>query len=524
MISSPAFRLAPGEARTFDIALLFKQGADRLASVALLQEASDAVQFRYDQDRLFEPAPPIPAPGLLDTPTLLGPEDGTLFVEVGAPLAWTAVPKAEGYRVEIASDPNFSDRRVLFSEEPNLSATCDTFNEVATCYWRVKAVDGFSTSLYSESRSFQSYFYASDNFGQSVGIIEVANPDGAVCPDADDPGCAADYPGNTVWLSPNATDDYVLTNPDNSLGDLFRNIEAVDDDNFEMRFTEACATDGACLGVYSANVPGGNDLIASVPFELWNVGTEDDPNDDVRMIPILRPLDNTEPSAQWADVFPAEQAVIAGTDTLALPVTQRVLWTMPARPDGYDLFAAAANTFGGAGAIYDPETDGDTQVDPGPGDEDCRSQNYYVDFCYRGASNRFVAPIGGLEGTVLADLAGDGTTPPVGTVIRFDSNERLLTDGEAEAPAQPAGFALGAAYPNPFSASATVPFELQHAGTVRLSVVDVLGREVAVLADSEMPAGAHRATLGGARLASGVYLVVLEADGRRQATKVLLLR
>ncbi len=529
LITSPPFTLAPSEARTFDLALLFKQGTDRLHSVALLQEASDAIQFRYDQGRLYEPAPPIPAPGLLATPQLLGPEDGGLFVETFALLAWTAVPKAERYRIEIARDPDFVERDVFYSEEPSFGAGCGIVNEIATCYWRVKAIDGFNASLYSDSRSFQTYFYANNNFGQSVGIIEVANPDGDVCPDPDDPGCAAGYPGNTVWLSPNATDDYVLTNPDNDLGDLFRDIDTTEDDNFEWRFTKACATAGACLGIYSSAAPIGTDLITSVPFELWNIGTEADSEDDVRMIPVLRALNGGEPVANWADAYHAEQAVIAGSDTLVLGVTQSVIGMMPDRPTGYALFEAAANGFGGVGATYDPETDGDTQeeiyTDPRTGEQEpCRSQRYYIDFCYRNGDARFVGVLGGLDGMVVADLAGDGTTPAVGTVIRFDAVERLLTDSEDETPTQPTRFALGAAYPNPFRASATIPFEVGQAGTVRLAVVDVLGREVAVLEDGEMPTGTHRATLDGSRLASGVYLVVLEADGHRQATKVLLLR
>ncbi len=97
-------------------------------------------------------------------------------------------------------------------------------------------------------------------------------------------------------------------------------------------------------------------------------------------------------------------------------------------------------------------------------------------------------------------------------------------DTEDDAPAQPTAFALGAAFPNPFSATTTVPFAVEESGPVRLSVFDVLGRQVATLVDGEIAAGPHRAALDGSRLAAGVYLVVLEADGRRQASKVLVVR
>ena len=68
------------------------------------------------------------------------------------------------------------------------------------------------------------------------------------------------------------------------------------------------------------------------------------------------------------------------------------------------------------------------------------------------------------------------------------------------------------------------------AGTAEadLAVSDVrarLGREVAVLLDGAAEAGRHAATLDGARLASGLYVVVLTGgDGVLATAKVTLLR
>ena len=52
----------------------------------------------------------------------------------------------------------------------------------------------------------------------------------------------------------------------------------------------------------------------------------------------------------------------------------------------------------------------------------------------------------------------------------------------------------------------------------------MLGRRVAVLADGPQTAGEHRARFEASGLASGVYLVVLEAGGERQTRKLLLVR
>ncbi|MEM1042502.1 MAG: T9SS type A sorting domain-containing protein [Bacteroidota bacterium] len=530
--ASPAFTLAPGETRDFHLALVFGQGTDRLDSVTELRTASDLVQAAYNDGSLFDTVLPD-SPVVLAAPRLIGPEDGATVVDVSPRLAWGAVAGAVYYRVELSRSPDFAEREVIFTTEPGAAVPLNllSLNALTGYVWRVRAGDAADgISPFSETRSFEFYRYLFDDFGRGVGIIETASPNTEVCPDADDPGCAAGYPGNTVWLSPNASADYVVTNSDNDLFDLLQNGDTIDGDNFEMRFMDACASAGACLGIYAGAAPAGNDLIVSVPFELWNTGAKENGETPVRMIPIVRPLRDTELSADWADTFPGVQDVVVDGEELEPPVTHRVLGMMPDRETGYALFEAAANGFGGPGATYDPEADGDTQediyTDPFTGaTSPCRSQNYYVDFCYRDGNDRFVAPLGGLDGIQLADLAGDGSTPPAGTVIRFDANERLLpVDAEDDVPAQPAAFALGAAYPNPFRSSATVPFELGEAGRVRLAVLDVLGREVAVLHEGVLAAGAHRATLDGSRLASGVYLVVLEAGGQRQATRVLLLR
>jgi hypothetical protein len=272
--------------------------------------------------------------------------------------------------------------------------------------------------------------------GNGAGIVEVAVPNDEVCPPgALDTGCQ--YPtylgGNTVWLSPNSTNSYVVTTPENALGDLSRDIESAAPEDYEIRFTEECATSNTCFAVYGSPLPGGSNLIASVPFELWNVGNARAgfAEDDVRMIPLLRALEDTDPVAAWADTYPATQdvivttrrevnnTVVTRTDTLDLPVTNRVIGVMPDRSNGYDLFAQAARDFGGAGSTYDPANDGDDQVDTLPDGSACRSQGFYADLCYRGGSTRIVAPIGGLDGLVFADLDTDGATPPAGTTVRL---------------------------------------------------------------------------------------------------------
>ena len=101
-------------------------------------------------------------------------------------------------------------------------------------------------------------------------------------------------------------------------------------------------------------------------------------------------------------------------------------------------------------------------------------------------------------------------------------NESAVTDAvQASTPvanedgtALPAAYALSGVYPNPLrSARATVRYALPEASAVRVAVYDLLGREVAVLADEQRPAGYHDERLAAAGLARGVYLVRFEARG-----------
>jgi choice-of-anchor B domain-containing protein len=88
----------------------------------------------------------------------------------------------------------------------------------------------------------------------------------------------------------------------------------------------------------------------------------------------------------------------------------------------------------------------------------------------------------------------------------FVLQPRLGDATAAEAGAPPDGFAL-ASYPNPFSRSATVALSVGEAQRARVAVYDVLGREVAVLHDGPLAAGAHELRLDGSDLPAGSYVV-----------------
>lgn len=86
-----------------------------------------------------------------------------------------------------------------------------------------------------------------------------------------------------------------------------------------------------------------------------------------------------------------------------------------------------------------------------------------------------------------------------------------------EAPAvMPTEFSLMQNYPNPFNPETTIPFALPVRSNVKLSVYDLLGREVATLAEGSFEAGTHTVSWDASNLSSGVYFYRLDAQGAQQ--------
>ena len=85
-------------------------------------------------------------------------------------------------------------------------------------------------------------------------------------------------------------------------------------------------------------------------------------------------------------------------------------------------------------------------------------------------------------------------------------------------------FSLEQNYPNPFNPATEIRFEIPDGGQVRLTVYDILGREVAVLVNRELAAGMHTARFDATGMPSGIYMYRLESGTLEQTRKMLLLK
>lgn len=101
-----------------------------------------------------------------------------------------------------------------------------------------------------------------------------------------------------------------------------------------------------------------------------------------------------------------------------------------------------------------------------------------------------------------------------GTVTKLRSDEAVL----------PRVLTLNQSYPIPFDPSTTIKYEFSKSTMARLSVYDMLGREVPVLVNERRDAAVYEVKFGASGLASGVHLHRLQAGDLVQSRKLPVLR
>jgi hypothetical protein len=79
-------------------------------------------------------------------------------------------------------------------------------------------------------------------------------------------------------------------------------------------------------------------------------------------------------------------------------------------------------------------------------------------------------------------------------------------------------------YPNPTNGVVHFEVGLPERGTVNLTAYDLLGRQVAGIADGVMSAGSRTVTWNSSEVSNGVYVVRLQARGAAVNTRIVLLK
>ncbi len=84
------------------------------------------------------------------------------------------------------------------------------------------------------------------------------------------------------------------------------------------------------------------------------------------------------------------------------------------------------------------------------------------------------------------------------------------------------GFELKQNYPNPFNPSTKISFSITKSSFVKLSVYDMIGREVSVLISENKPAGNYEINFDASALSGGVYFYKVQTEGFTETKKMLL--
>ncbi len=96
-----------------------------------------------------------------------------------------------------------------------------------------------------------------------------------------------------------------------------------------------------------------------------------------------------------------------------------------------------------------------------------------------------------------------------------------VNDRDAQMPLE---YELSQNFPNPFNPSTTIDYALPRADHVQLTILNLIGKEVAILVNEKKSAGRHRAHWNAPGLASGVYLYLLQAGEFVETKKMILMR
>lgn len=111
-----------------------------------------------------------------------------------------------------------------------------------------------------------------------------------------------------------------------------------------------------------------------------------------------------------------------------------------------------------------------------------------------------------------------------GQTTNVDFAPTVLTSAAPSVSNVPAEFTLGQNYPNPFNPTTMIPYEVASRSHVRISVYNVLGKELAVLLNGVKDAGTYTLTFDAVNLPSGVYFYKMSTGNMVQTRRMLIVR
>lgn len=111
-----------------------------------------------------------------------------------------------------------------------------------------------------------------------------------------------------------------------------------------------------------------------------------------------------------------------------------------------------------------------------------------------------------------------------GITIGLHSSSESHTSAVNEGNTSPFVYSLSQNYPNPFNPNTIIKYSVPERKLVNIKVFDILGKEVAVLANDLKDAGIYTVQFDGSSLPSGMYIYRIQAGTYTESRKLILLK
>ncbi|NQV49008.1 MAG: DUF3494 domain-containing protein [Candidatus Marinimicrobia bacterium] len=124
-----------------------------------------------------------------------------------------------------------------------------------------------------------------------------------------------------------------------------------------------------------------------------------------------------------------------------------------------------------------------------------------------------------LDGRALARIAAvtietSTITAPGFVYVAVDDDNEIV----------PGAYTLSQNFPNPFNPSTMISYKLPSSSHVTLTIMDVLGQELAVLVNDTQSAGSHQIEWDAGNFASGIYFYRLQAGSFASVKQMILIK
>lgn len=118
-------------------------------------------------------------------------------------------------------------------------------------------------------------------------------------------------------------------------------------------------------------------------------------------------------------------------------------------------------------------------------------------------------------------LGGKGLNPPGSiappTFLQYSVLTGIASNNE------PVEFNLSQNYPNPFNPITNIEFTSGKYSLIKITVTDILGREIAKLVDNQYSPGTYNAVFDGRNYPSGIYFYTMYIDGMVMETRKMMM-